>query len=156
FKQRSGSGTRQDRAPRGRRRKQDFRPGTDSLEDRCLLSSDVVIQWNQAVLAAIRADRPSIGPATRDLAIVQTAIYDGVNAIDHPSSVLRVRAHAPAKKSPVAAAAAAGLTTASALFPSDTALFQATYQASLTDVHDGRAKTRGIALGSLVAERTLS
>jgi hypothetical protein len=56
----------------------------------------------------------------------------------------------------VAAAAAAGLATASALFPNDTALFQATYQASLADVPNGRAKTHGIAVGNLVAERTLS
>jgi PAP2 superfamily protein len=128
----------------------------ESLDERCLLSGDVVIQWNQAVLAAIRADKPTLGFATRDLAIVQTAIYDSVNAIDHTSSVFRVRAHARGKASPVAAADAAGLVTASALFPNDTALFQATYQASLADVPNGRAKTHGIALGNLVAERTLT
>jgi hypothetical protein len=69
---------------------------TESLEGLCLLATDVVIQWNQAVLAAIRNDKPTIGFLTRDLAIVQTAIYDAVNAIDHTSSVFHVRAHAPA------------------------------------------------------------
>jgi hypothetical protein len=116
----------------------------------------VVIQWNQAVLAAIRADKPSIGFATRDLAIVQTAIYDAVNAIDHTSSVFRVHAPVRGKASPVAAADAAGLVTTSALFPNDTALFQATYQASLADVHNGPARTRGLAVGNLVAEGALS
>jgi hypothetical protein len=116
----------------------------------------VVIQWNQVVLAAIQADKPSLGFATRDLAIVQTAIYDAVNAIDHTSSVFGVRAHPRGKASPAAAAAAAGLVTASVLFPTDTALFQATYQASLAGVPDGRAKTRGISLGTLVGNRTLS
>ena len=94
-------------------------------------------------------------PATRDLAIVQTAIYDAVNAIDRTSSVFRVHAHVRGKASPVAAAAAAGLVTASALFPNDTALFQATYQASLADAN-GRARTRGLAVGNRVAEATLS
>jgi hypothetical protein len=128
----------------------------ESLDERCLLSADVVIQWNQAVLAAIQADKPTIGVVTRDLAIVQTAIYDAVNAIDHTSRAFHVHAHAPGKASPVAAAAAAGLVTASALFPNDTALFQATYQASLADAPNGPARTRGLALGNRVADRTLS
>jgi hypothetical protein len=115
----------------------------------------VVIEWNQAVLAAIRNEKPSIGFATRDLAIVQVAIYDAVNAIDHSARSFLVHARAPAGASPVAAAASAGLFTASALFPTDLALFQTTYQASLSSIPDGRAKTQGIALGRFVAERTL-
>jgi uncharacterized protein (TIGR03118 family) len=137
------------------RRNQPHRLSIESLEQRCLLSSDVVLQWNQAVLAAIRADKPTIGFVTRDLAIVHTAIYDAVNAIDHTSSVFHVPAQAPADASPVAAADAAGLFTASALFPNDTALFQATYQASLADVPDGPGKADGIAVGRFVAEQTL-
>jgi uncharacterized protein (TIGR03118 family) len=120
-----------------------------------LLAADVVIQWNQAVLAAIRNDKPVIGFLTRDLAIVQSAIYDAVIAIDHTSTAFLVQAEAPAGASPVAAAAAAGLFTASALFPTDTALFQATFKASLADIPDGPAKTDGIAVGRFVAEQTL-
>ena len=127
-----------------RRRKWARRPGMESLDARCLLSGDVVIQWNQAVIAAIQADKPSIGPETRDLAIVQTAIYDAVNAIDHIASPFHVHAHARGKTSPVAAAAAAGLVTASALFPNDTPLFQTAYQGSLADVPSGPARTRGM------------
>src|SRR3954466_10799116 len=96
------------------------RPGVESLDQRCLLSADVVIQWNQAVLAAIRADKPTLGFLTRDLAIVQSAIYDAVNSIDRSSTTFLVTAAAPADASPVAAADAAGLFTASALFPNDT------------------------------------
>jgi len=115
----------------------------------------VVIQWNQAVLAAVRADKPTIAFVTRDLAIVQSAIYDAVNSIDHTSGTFLVQADAPADSSPVAAAAAAGLFTASALFPNDTALFQATYQSTLAGVPDGQGKTDGIAVGRYVAEQTL-
>jgi uncharacterized protein (TIGR03118 family) len=120
-----------------------------------LLSGDVVLQWNQAVLSAIRADKPTIGFVTRDLAIVHTAIYDAVSAIDQTSSAFHVPAQAPADASPVAAADVAGLFTASALFPTDTALFQATYQAVLADVPDGQAKTDGVTVGRFVAEQTL-
>jgi uncharacterized protein (TIGR03118 family) len=120
-----------------------------------MLSGDVVLQWNQAVLAAIRADKPPIGFVTRDLAIVHSAIYDAVNAIDHTSTVFHVRAKAPAGASAEAAADAAGLFTASALFPTDTALFQATYLAALAGIPDGKAKADGIAVGRFVAEQTL-
>jgi uncharacterized protein (TIGR03118 family) len=120
-----------------------------------LLSTDVVLQWNQAVLDAIRADKPTIGFVTRDLAIVHTAIYDAVNAIDQTSRVFHVHVAAPPGASPEAAADAAGLFTASALFPNDTPLFQATYQAALVGIPDGPAKTDGIAVGRQVAEQTL-
>ena len=143
-------------AHRGRnRRHYPRRLSVESLEQRCLLSADVVLQWNQAVLAAIRADKPTIGFVTRDLAIVHTAIYDAVNAIDHTSATFHVSANAPADASPVAAADAAGLFTASALFPTDTAIFQATYLAALADVPDGQGKTDGLAVGRFVAEQTL-
>jgi hypothetical protein len=150
------SSTSRSRAPRDRNRPRPPRRLTlEALEDRCLLATDVVLQWNQAVLNAIRADKPTIGFVTRDLAIVHTAIYDAVNAIDHTSSVFHVAVDAPADASAVAAADAAGLFTASALFPTDTASFQATYQAALADVPDGQAKTDGIGVGRSVAEQTL-
>ena len=127
----------------------------EALEPRQLMSADVVIQWNQAVLNAIRNDKPTIGFATRDLAIVHTAIYDAVNAIDHTSSVFHVTANAPADASPIAAADAAGLFTASALFPTDLASFQATYRAVLAGVPAGAPQTDGLAVGRSVAEQTL-
>jgi hypothetical protein len=128
----------------------------ESLEQRQLMSADVVIQWNQAVLAAVRNDKPSLGFLTRDLGIVHTAIYDAVNAIDHTSSVFHVQASAPADASPVAAADAAGLATASALFPTDTASFQLTYQAVLAGIPAGQGETDGLAVGNFVAQQTLA
>src|SRR5262245_10279479 len=108
---RSELSTRGLRAPRNRTRRKGYRPGAGALDERCLLSADAVIQWNPAVLAAVRNDKPTIGFLTRDLAIVSTAIYDAVNAVDHTSSPFQVAADAPADASPVAAAAAAGLFT---------------------------------------------
>jgi uncharacterized protein (TIGR03118 family) len=142
---RSGSGHQQ----------RTHRLGVEALEERCVPSVDVVLQWNQAVIQAIENDKPTIGFLTRDLAIVQTAIYDAVNAIDHTSTAFRVSASAPADASAVAAADAAGLFTASALFPTDTSLFQSTYLAALATVPAGQAQTDGIAVGRFVAEQTL-
>src|SRR4051794_40416140 len=88
--------TLRSRGPRGRsRRPRTSRLSVESLDERCLLSSNVVIQWNQAVLAAVRNDKPTIGFLTRDLAIVQTAIYDAVNAVDRTSGVFGV--HPPVR-----------------------------------------------------------
>src|SRR6516162_439495 len=117
--------TLQSRITRKQNRRQPTRrPAIEPLEDRYVPSTDVVLQWNQAVLQAIRNDKPTIGFLTRDLAIVHTAIYDAVNAIDQASSTFHVQADAPADASAIAAADAAGLFTASALFPTATALFQ--------------------------------
>jgi uncharacterized protein (TIGR03118 family) len=144
------------RAPRDPNpRKRSRRPSIEALEGRCLLAADVVIQFNQAVLAAIRNEKPVIGFLTGDLAIVQSAIYDAVNAVDHTSSAFLVPASAPADASPVAAAAAAGLFTGAALFPTDAALFQSAYQTAAATVPDGQGKTDGIAVGRFVAEQTL-
>jgi uncharacterized protein (TIGR03118 family) len=113
------------------------------------------LQFNEALLSAIRTDRPTIGFVTRDLAIVHAAIYDAVNAIDRTSTVFHVPVDAPADASPEAAAAAAGLFTAAALFPTHLDLFQATFQSALANVPEGSAKEDGIAVGRFVAEQTL-
>src|SRR5262249_22881050 len=74
----------------------------ESLEERCLLSTDPVLQFNEAVLSAIRNDRPTLGFLTRDLAIVHAAIYDAVNAVDQTHSPFLVQAQAPPDASPEA------------------------------------------------------
>src|SRR5262249_21496152 len=91
-----GLGNRKRSSSRDRSRtRRPSRLHIEPLEKRYLLSTDPVIQFNQAVLAAIRADRPTIGFVTRDLAIVHAAIYDAVNAIDRTSTVFHVPVQAP-------------------------------------------------------------
>jgi hypothetical protein len=115
----------------------------------------VVLQFNAAVLDAIRADKPVIGFTTRDLAIVHAAIYDAVNDITHTHSPLEVAVNAPPDASPEAAAAAAGLVTGVNLFPDQQALFKATYQAVIAGIPDGQGKADGIALGHFVGQEWL-
>src|SRR5215470_13556950 len=90
----SSQATRDRNRPRRPRRL-----SVESLEGRCLPSADVVLQWNKAVLQAIRNDKPTIGFVTRDLAIVHTAIYDAVSAIDPTSTPFHVRAGIPGRPS---------------------------------------------------------
>jgi hypothetical protein len=50
----SGSRTRDDRAVRDRRRRKwAYRPGMDSLDERCLLSAHAVVHWHQATRAPV-------------------------------------------------------------------------------------------------------
>src|SRR5579871_119662 len=154
---RSGRGWRNPKPSEFRRRQCRQTPELriEALEARQLLSTDVVLLWNQAVLSAIRNDKPTLGFTSRALAIVHTTIYDAVNAIDQTSTPYLAQIRPPADASPEAAASAAGLFTAAALFPTDINLFQATFQKSLADIPDGTAKNEGIAVGQLVAEQTL-
>jgi hypothetical protein len=103
------------RTPRFRsRRPRTSRLSIESLDERCLLSADAVVQWNQAVLAATRNDKPTIGFETRDLAIVHTAIYDAVTAsavkrrLWRPRGILRDRLLRSGKLDPAELALAWG------------------------------------------------
>src|SRR5205085_4241279 len=62
------------RAPRARTR----RPGRprlslEPLEDRCVLSADVILQWNQVLLNAVKANGVAPFVFSRDAAIVSAA-----------------------------------------------------------------------------------
>src|SRR5262245_6230296 len=88
------------------------------LEDRCLLSADVVIEWNQLAVHAVGQARVSPVVASRALAITQAAVYDAVNAIDRSFEPYQAHVHASRGASLEAAAAQAAHDTLAALFPS--------------------------------------
>ncbi len=143
----------------GRRKGYSFRPLVEALEDRLLMSADAVIQWNNLALDAIRAEKTAPPIAARNLAILHTAIYDSVNAID--------RTHAfyfsgdadvivPANTSLEAAVAAAAYQTLASLFPAEEPSFLAKYQASLAEVADGPAEDFGVSAGEAVAAHILA
>src|SRR5262245_4676421 len=83
------------------------RVAVESLENRSLLTANTVVQWNQLLLDAIRVDRTPPPLAARNMAMVQVAVFDSVNAIDRRFEAYRVHARAPRSTSPEAAAAAA-------------------------------------------------
>src|SRR5205807_4913152 len=95
----------------------------EPLEDRCLLSANVVLEWNQLALHAIGQARVSPVVAPRALAITQAAVYDAVDAIDRSFEPYHARVHASRGASPEAAAAQAAHDTLAALFPTHAATF---------------------------------
>jgi len=130
-------------------------------------ATDAVSAWNAsagkaAVAACISPEGP--GPAEARLyAMTHVAIHDALNAIDRRSRSYAFEAQARHRTSPDAAVAAAahdvlvpGLRELSAYavpacIDAGVASVEADYVAALAAVRDGRAKTRGVALGHAAA-----
>jgi hypothetical protein len=121
-----------------------------------VVRGDVVIAWNRALIAAIRADKLNVGLASRAMAMVMASMYDAVNDIDHAHAVYLTDATVPPTTSGVASASAAAYEVLVALFPDQKARFDATLSESLATVPDGQAKTDGLALGERVAAEMLA
>jgi membrane-associated phospholipid phosphatase len=127
----------------------------EPLEDRCLLSANVVLEWNQLALHAVGQARLSPVFVSRDLAITQAAVYDAVVAIDRSFEPYYAHVHASRGASLEAAAAQAAHDTLSALFPSQAATFDSALAADLVGIPPGRAR-QGTAVGSEVAQQILA
>jgi membrane-associated phospholipid phosphatase len=126
----------------------------EPLEDRCLPSANVVLEWNQLALHAIGQARVSPVVASRDLAITQAAVYDAVVAIDPEFEPYHAHVAASRGASPEAAAAQAAHDTLTALFPSQTGTFDAALSDDLADIPPGRAR-QGTDVGREVAQQIL-
>ena len=115
------------------------------------VNADVVIDWN-AQAGQIVMDAKLPAPfANRILAIVQTSVYESVNAITgrYPAGTLRLQAAPGASID--AAVAAANHTVLARLLPEQKAAVDAAYQAALAKIDDGPARAAGIALGEQAA-----
>jgi hypothetical protein len=129
--------------------------GVEYLEDRCLLSGDVVLEWNQLALDAIRQTNANLLLASRALAITEAAVYDSVNAIDRSFTPYFAHVHASRGASLEAAAAQAAHDSLVALFPSQASIFDAALAADLAGIPPGRAR-QGTEVGHAVAQQILT
>ena len=136
----------------------------ESLEPRTLMSAaggakvDPVIEWNNVLIGALRADGTLPGPgwASRNAAIMHTAIFDAVDAIDGSHDPFLVHASAPRNTPIDAAVAAAAWRVLSNLYPAQTATFDAALVTTLARVPDGKQENAGVALGVSVADQILA
>ncbi len=117
--------------------------------------ADEVLQWNEATLNAIRADRTAPPIAARDLATVHVAIYDAVNAIAPTHEPYHAHPQARPDASQPAAATAAAHRVLAEVFPQQRAAFDAQLQASLGAIPDGTAKVEGVRIGQASADAIL-
>ena len=157
----------------------------NNTANQLITEGDAVIQWNSVFLNAVQTTGKNgdIGTSpplqTRDLAIMNTAIYDAVNAIDRthkPYLVNDISASEGAGASKEAAAVQAAHDTLVAVFtdprysPPDPqgkrltqdtintlkATFDEQRQRSLAAIPDGAAEEKGIAIGQKVAQEILA
>jgi membrane-associated phospholipid phosphatase len=118
--------------------------------------ADVVTDWNNAALDAIRAGRTSPPIASRNLAILHVSIYDAVNGIARTHELYLVESAVPASASREAAGSAAAHQVLVYLFPASTSSFDALHAAILATIPDGPQKVAGIAWGQFVASQILA
>jgi hypothetical protein len=121
-----------------------------------LAHADVVTDWNNAALNAIRASSTAPPIASRSLAILHAAIYDAVNGIDRTHEPYLVQSEVPASASGEAAASAAAHEALVNLFPAAASSFDTLYSAILATIPDGPHKLAGIVWGEFVANQILA
>ena len=119
-------------------------------------SADAVCEWNTKAGEIIVSARMGPPPANRALAIANTAVYEAVNAITkrYPAGALKLEAAPGASVD--AAVAAANRTALSKLLPSQQSVIDTAYQAALSKIADGPAKTSGITVGEKAAAAILA
>jgi len=118
--------------------------------------ADVVTDWNNAALDAIRAERTAPPIASRSLAILNVSIYDAVNGIARTHEPYLVQSAVAASASRKAAASAAAHEALVNLFPASGSSFDALHAAVLAGIPNGPQKTAGITWGEFVANQILA
>ncbi len=112
---------------------------------------DPVLRWNQAVLDAVRLDASYPTFASRAMAMVHTAIYDAVNAVEGRTGYY-VTLAAPSGISLEAAVTGAAHQVLSYLYPALQSTFDSVKAASLAQVPDGSAETGGLNFGTSIGD----
>lgn len=118
--------------------------------------ADVIMDWN-AKADAIATEKQLLNTAqTRALAMLHTAMFDAINAIERRYAPYRVALTADRATSKEAAAAAAAYDVLIALYPDQKQNLDPQLSASLAAVPDGDTKAKGIQLGQKVAAEILA
>jgi membrane-associated phospholipid phosphatase len=118
--------------------------------------ADVITDWVNTLVGAIRTDKTAPPKASRAMALVQVAVFDAVNGLSGVYNPYFVTDPAPSGASPEAAAIAAAHKTLVALFPAQQVALDGEYTISLGSVPPGAAKTLGVTWGETVAGKILA
>jgi membrane-associated phospholipid phosphatase len=135
----------------------------EALEDRCLPSADVVLEWNAIALDALKNDsllstprQDNPGNASRAMAIVQAAVFDAVNSIDRSYEPYLIQVNAPHDASLTAAAATAAHDTLAALFPEYRPTLDSQLADDLSQGGSFLSRVEGVLVGHFVAATILA
>ena len=122
----------------------------------CTARADIITDWNETSLLAIKADKTPPPKAARALAILHTAMYDAVNGITQTHERYLVSGKPAADAAPEAAASAAAHIVLGRLFPAQQAAFDAAYNRTLPDLAKSPGKNSGVEWGAWVANVILT
>ncbi|MFO1190111.1 MAG: vanadium-dependent haloperoxidase [Alphaproteobacteria bacterium] len=119
--------------------------------------ADAVLDWNATLLDTVRALPANPVVQSRAMAMVNTAIYDAVNAATgFAYASYAFDGGGIGESSADAAAAAAAHSVLAALYPARAPQLLAAYNTALAAIPDSAAKTNGVTLGQLSATAILA
>ncbi|HEV7412328.1 MAG TPA: vanadium-dependent haloperoxidase [Casimicrobiaceae bacterium] len=121
-----------------------------------IAAADVITDWNATAADITVGSGLATPPANRMMAMVQTAVYEAVNAITKRYPGDRITLNAAPGASVDAAVAAANRAMLSRLVPAQQASIDKAYASALASIPDSAAKTAGIALGEQAAAAVLA
>jgi hypothetical protein len=116
----------------------------------------VISDWNALAVTTLAGDTTKAPvEAILYMAFVHAAVYDAVVGVEGRYEPYRFHARAPRGTSAQAAAVAAAHKVLVTYVPSAQAALDTAYAASLAQLPDGKAKTRGITFGTRAAEHLI-
>jgi hypothetical protein len=116
---------------------------------------DVVLQWNEAALDAVRMDSSSPPVATRFLAMVHLAIFDVVSGVEGTPGYY-VTLAPPAAISLEAAVSAAAAQVLAYAYPGQISRFDAKLEEVLDGIPDGAGEDNGVAYGRQIGDAIIA
>ncbi len=118
--------------------------------------ADVVIEWSKIAISSANAAKQNPVALTRTMAILHTAMFDAMNAIEASYHSYKASPQTPAGSSMAAAGIAAAHAALLSLLPDQRSSLDAAYTMHLAQVPDGGAKDAGVALGKKVAAEIIA
>jgi len=122
----------------------------------CAAQADEVTYWNNVALDILKETATHPPKVGRDLAIMHSAMYDALNAIDRTHAPLFFEPSVSGATSEESAVAAAAHRALVKLYPAYQSQLDAMLSERLASIPDGTAKTNGVALGRAVADSMLA
>jgi hypothetical protein len=115
----------------------------------------VVSDWNEIAVTTLAGDTTKGVDAVLYMGFVQAAVYDAVVGVEGRYEPYSFHARARRGTSVQAAVVAAAYKVLVTYVPSAQATLDERYAASLAQIPDGKAKTRGVAFGTRAAEHLI-
>ena len=117
----------------------------------CPSQADLVTDWNETALNAIKIDKTPPPKAARALAILHAAIFDAIDGITQTHDRYLVTGKPAGAASPEAAVTAAAHWILGRTFPAQHAAFDAAHEKSLAAIPDSPEKYAGLHWGEWAA-----